>query len=366
MVTTGGAFAQRSGTTRGFASSWFGGGVGSGDSAAAPPPDLSPPPVDPYAAVEAVTPSALAVSDALCQAESAAQAVAMSEGWVTSSLLIQSMCQMTAAMEMPWWVAIMGITLSVRTALFPAMVWMEGIQMKLKVIQPELDRIKEKYPGVYQGDMASQEGLKAESQALFARHNMNPLSGLVLLPLGVTQLFVFGTFFFSLRYLSEAKVPSMMTGGALWFPDLTLPDPTFGLPILAAATMLISVEAGAMDSPGSGSTMKNAMRAMSVSFLLMGPYFPSSLFVYFISSNIFTVAQSSMMSSPAFRRSVGLPPRPKPVPGATDEFSKLWTRLKESGDDSGASAAPSSESVRVYSRKPGKARGAAPGRQADE
>jgi len=360
--------------SRGFASGWWPLGKGSkedspageelegGNALAASDPTSSPGADSLLGALPAeAAQSSAAIADALSQAEASAQAVAMSQGWWSSSLLIESMCQMTAALDVPWWVAITGVTLGVRTLLFPLMVYMEDSQIKLKKVQPELDRIKEKYPGVYSGDKAAQEGLKAESYALFKKHNMNPWSGLVMIPLGLTQVFVFGTFFFSLRYLSEAKIPSMMAGGTLWFPDLTVPDPTFGLPIMAAATMLAAVEVGAMDAPsgGQGSTMKNIMRAMSVSFLMMGPYFPSSLFVYFTTSNIFTMAQSSVMGSRAFRGMVGLPPRLPPAPGSdSSDFGAIWQRLKDA--DKAArepgGAAGQSQAVKVFTRRPGKSR----------
>lgn len=38
------------------------------------------------------------------------------------------------------------------------------------------------------------------------------------------------------------KVQSFNTGGALWFTDLTTPDPLYILPILTALTFWITVE----------------------------------------------------------------------------------------------------------------------------
>jgi hypothetical protein len=42
-------------------------------------------------------------------------------------------------------------------------------------------------------------------------------------------------------------VPSLTEGGALWFTDLTLPDPHYVLPVLASLTFLATVELGAAD-----------------------------------------------------------------------------------------------------------------------
>lgn len=43
------------------------------------------------------------------------------------------------------------------------------------------------------------------------------------------------------------QVPSLMDGGMLWFTDLTVPDPTYALPLIASAIFLLNVELGAAD-----------------------------------------------------------------------------------------------------------------------
>ena len=61
----------------------------------------------------------------------------------------------------------------------------------------------------------------------------------------------------------------MMDGGALWFTDLTVADPTYALPILSSLTFLATVELGAADGmqgqpPETLRKMKMAMRALAV------------------------------------------------------------------------------------------------------
>ena len=68
-----------------------------------------------------------------------------------------------------------------------------------------------------------------------------------------------------------------MTGGALWFPDLSVPDTTYLLPAAGAGLMLATVELNASDmgSADQSGMMKSFMRIMSVAFLGMGGYLPS-------------------------------------------------------------------------------------------
>lgn len=44
--------------------------------------------------------------------------------------------------------------------------------------------------------------------------------------------------FLAIRGMARLPVESMTTGGALWFLDLTVPDPFFLLPIMATASIV--------------------------------------------------------------------------------------------------------------------------------
>lgn len=51
--------------------------------------------------------------------------------------------------------------------------------------------------------------------------------------------------------MANLPIESMKTGGLLWFPDLTLCDPYFLLPILSSALMLLTIEVGQVMFTGS-------------------------------------------------------------------------------------------------------------------
>lgn len=53
---------------------------------------------------------------------------------------------------------------------------------------------------------------------------------------------VFISFFIALRKMAYLPVPSMQTGGLLWFPDLTLGDPFYILPVVVTGTMFFILE----------------------------------------------------------------------------------------------------------------------------
>ena len=70
-------------------------------------------------------------------------------------------------------------------------------------------------------------------------NNCHPLK--TFLPI-MSQAIFFTSMFFGIRGMVGAPVQSLTTGGILWFPDLTLADPTFILPILTASTFRIACE----------------------------------------------------------------------------------------------------------------------------
>ena len=50
---------------------------------------------------------------------------------------------------------------------------------------------------------------------------------------------VFISVFYGLRGISSLPVESFKTGGAFWFPDLTIADPYMLLPALSAVTVAV-------------------------------------------------------------------------------------------------------------------------------
>jgi YidC/Oxa1 family membrane protein insertase len=91
---------------------------------------------------------------------------------------------------------------------------------------------------------------------------------------------------------TEPRYESFVDGGILWFQNLSQADPTYLLPILSAVTMLAATEI----------TLKNVdpqqrwlMRLLPVGFTIFLISFPAGLFVYWITSNLFTLGQNYLI-----------------------------------------------------------------------
>lgn len=112
------------------------------------------------------------------------------------------------------------------------------------------------------------------------------------------------------------QLPSLTTGGALWFTDLTLPDPYFGLPILCSAVTLAMVQYGInltgdpqmpAERQQFAAGMKWFLRIMALMFIPCGSWVAAGTAVLWVSNTGFGVVQGLLLRNPAFRKKVGLP-----------------------------------------------------------
>jgi YidC/Oxa1 family membrane protein insertase len=80
----------------------------------------------------------------------------------------------------------------------------------------------------------------------------------------------------------------------LWFTDLSAADPWFALPVLSSLAFLATTEiTGAeMAANPSASNIKWSMRALAVALVPLSYSLPSGVFIYWLTSNIFSVAQT--------------------------------------------------------------------------
>ncbi|KAI8995914.1 60Kd inner membrane protein-domain-containing protein, partial [Gaertneriomyces semiglobifer] len=208
---------------------------------------------------------------------------------------------------LPWWGTIMVTTLAIRVALFPLMVKVQRTATKMHNIShiaKPLQNDMQRYTS--QGDMAQAQKTRQKLADLYKSEGVNPFGAI----LAFAQIPVFMSFFFGLKAMADLPVPGLSTGGFGWVTDLTLPDSTYILPVAANLGMLAVMEAqaksggaAAMQSP----TMKNVFRGFMVIAIFLTAKFPAAMFMYWVSSNIFTLLQSLLFRQPAVRRMLNIP-----------------------------------------------------------
>ncbi|KNC49166.1 inner membrane protein OXA1L [Thecamonas trahens ATCC 50062] len=216
-----------------------------------------------------------------------------------------------AASGLPWWATIVATTVAVRTALLPFAIKQMKFTGRVQQVQPKIQyltaKMKEHTPGSELHNMYA-----IQLRDLVQKHDVNPLK-MFMFPL--IQAPVFISMFMALRRLAEngTFVDGLTSGGALWFSDLSAADPYYVLPLVAGGSFLATVELGAeMPNVQQRSTMKNVMRGLAVVMVAATYSFPASVFMYWISSNSFSLAQAMAFRVPGVKDALGIPPPPDP------------------------------------------------------
>jgi YidC/Oxa1 family membrane protein insertase len=185
-----------------------------------------------------------------------------------------------------WGLAIIGLTIIVRLILFP-LTWKQYKSAQhMQLIQPQVKELQKKYKN-------DRGKLQEETMKLYSEHRVNPFAS--CLPL-ILQLPVFIALYAAIKGLGplsapsyQASVEALNQASFLWIPHLGNPDPYYILLVLYVVTQMISTEL--MVATQSDSTQKWIMRAMPIMFVIFLFNFPAGLFVYWVTTNVWTIGQ---------------------------------------------------------------------------
>lgn len=205
--------------------------------------------------------------------------------------------------------AIIGMTIIIRLLLIPLTLPSMKMQVKMRDLQPEIDKLKKQYKG-------DKVGLQQAQMELFKQHQVNPASG--CLPLIVQ----FGVLIILYRVLTDYLQSGIdgLSTQFLWL-DLTQPDPTYIFPLVAGLTQLLlslmilpaadtsaektlatatpskKDDKQADDMGAMAATMQKQMVfMMPLMTVIIALRFPSGLTLYWIATTIFSLVQQYYVS----------------------------------------------------------------------
>ncbi|KAI8994966.1 60Kd inner membrane protein-domain-containing protein [Pilobolus umbonatus] len=208
---------------------------------------------------------------------------------------------------LPWWGTIAVATVAVRMALLPMMVKIQRNNARLMNINPDVTRIMDNLKAAQaQGDSLATGKYTQEIQDLFKKNQCHPMKSLGL-PL--VQMPVMISFFMAIRGMAEIPVPGLQDQGILWFTDLTAKDPYYVLPLISAAGVMAVLETGAEAGSANPQSagMKNVFRALTLVMIPFTAWMPSGVFVYWITSNFFSIGQILALKNPRVRELFNIP-----------------------------------------------------------
>jgi YidC/Oxa1 family membrane protein insertase len=129
----------------------------------------------------------------------------------------------------PWWVSISLTAIIIRAILFKPYIDAADNAARMQAVQPITQPLTKQMTAV-RGDTTAVLQIRSEIQAIHRRAGIKMWKSLV----PMTQMVAgYGTFVL-LRAMGKLPVPGLETGGALWFHNLTIPDPFFIMPAATA------------------------------------------------------------------------------------------------------------------------------------
>ncbi len=231
-----------------------------------------------------------------------------------------------------WGIAIMLLTITARTLMFPlALPGIKGM-IKMRELKPEVDALNEKFK-----DDAQAKGLA--QMELWRKHNVNPIKG--CLP----QLASMPVWF--ALYTTLQTAVELYNIRFLWFPDLSAPDPLYVLPFIIGSTSFLQQRL--MPLQGDPMQQKMMLYFMPAMFTVFMLFLPAGLGVYMFTNGVLGILQQQAVEWHV-RRSA----KPGGGPGSGDikvkviEDSRASSGAKKgkSGSDPGSKAASANSGKR--------------------
>jgi YidC/Oxa1 family membrane protein insertase len=185
-----------------------------------------------------------------------------------------------------WGLSIIFLTIIVRAGIWPLHAKSTRTMKRMSKLQPEMAKLKEKYPD-------DPNKMNTEMMGLYKKYGINPLGG--CLPM-LIQIPIFLGFFAMLQYAVEFRGQSF-----LWIPDLSQPDTRFHLfglpvnflPILMGITSFAQI---AMTPKTGDKAQQRIMLLMPIVFFIFCYNYASALALYWTTQNIFSILQTVIMN----------------------------------------------------------------------
>jgi YidC/Oxa1 family membrane protein insertase len=187
----------------------------------------------------------------------------------------------TLGLSYGWILVIFGV--AIRILLWPLNQRAMRSQMAMQRIQPEMQAIQQRY----KNDPQKQQQAMMQ---MYKEHGMSPFSSLSgCLPM-LIPLPVFFALFFVFQNTIEFRGVSF-----LWFPDISVKDPYYIIPILVAATTMLMSWIGmrGMKSDPNQKTMMYVMPAVMLVFFFS---MASGLNLYYFIQNLASLPQQWLIS----------------------------------------------------------------------
>lgn len=174
-----------------------------------------------------------------------------------------------------WGLAIILTTVVVKAVLFPLTKAQYVSMAKMRMLQPKMTAMRERYG-------SDRQKMSQAMMKLYKEEKVNPLGG--CLPM-LLQLPIFLALYWVLLESVELRHSEFV----FWIQDLSTKDPYYILPILMGASMFLMQRL--QPTPTADPMQQKLFQYMPVIFTVFFLWFPSGLVLYWLVSNLITIAQ---------------------------------------------------------------------------
>lgn len=169
-------------------------------------------------------------------------------------------------------VSIIIVTILIKIILLPLTLKQDRSMKEMKKLQPELEKIKQKYAN-------DKQMLNIKTMELYREHKVNPLGG--CLPILIQLPILFALF----GVLRSGIIPT--DSSFLWMRLADL-DPFFILPVLNGAVSFLQQK---LMGTSDNAQMKNMMYIFPIMMIVISYKMPSGLQLYWLTSSLIAVIQ---------------------------------------------------------------------------
>lgn len=172
--------------------------------------------------------------------------VASELGYSPPHLVIRLIENVHLMAEIPYWETIVVTTIALRIFLLPVAIYTTVSASRMAHARPKIIHLQtefQNHPNVL--DPAAQDEFRRKMTQLLEREQVNPARTIIF---PFLQIPILISFFFGLRQLTE-HLPDAVTGGTMWFTDLSATDQTYIFPVLNALSFMAMIEIGTYGVP---------------------------------------------------------------------------------------------------------------------
>ncbi len=259
--------------------------------------------------------------------------------------LINWLYGLTLAVGVPsYGLAIILVTILIKIVLHP----LTRIQMRsmaqMSQLQPEIKRIQDAYG-------KDKQKMQQKIMELYKERKVNPMSGCLLLLVQLPILIALYRALWDFPYLNPEHA------GFLWIENLSLRDPLFILPVLAAVTTFVQVKLSMALSANTGNPAQESMQKimLTVMPLFIGwisATLPAGLSVYWVTFNVVGSIQQVLINKQLLGKSG--PQQKEDEAPAGGETKKRLVEVPAGGKPAPAKNSGKKSSAKGRRGKPGK------------